>query len=68
MMSATSKCQTAIVLSFLLKFFSKPLSLLLSLLLLLLLLLLFGYIGYILVSIVSESNHAISRENRFPHT
>ena len=67
MMSATSKCQTAVVLSFLLKFFSKPLSLLLSLLLLLLLLL-FGYIGYILVSIVSESNHAISRENRFPHT
>ena len=41
MMSATSKCQTAIVLSFLLKFFSKPLSLLLSLLLLLLLLLLY---------------------------
>ena len=41
MMSATSKCQTAVVLSFLLKFFSKPLSLLLSLLLLLLLLLLY---------------------------
>ena len=41
MMSATSKCQTAIVLSFLLKFFSKPLSLLLSLLLLLVLLLLY---------------------------
>ena len=38
MMSATSKCQTAIVLSFLLKFFSKPLSLLLLSLLLLLLL------------------------------
>ena len=37
MMSATSKCQTAIVLSFLLKFFSKPLSLLLLSLLLLLL-------------------------------
>ena len=48
MMSATSKCQTAIVLSFLLKFFSKPLSLLLlslllSLLLLLLLLLYWLY-------------------------
>ena len=44
MMSATSKCQTAIVLSFLLKFFSKPLSLLLlSLLLSLLLLLLLLY-------------------------
>ena len=43
MMSAASKCQTAIVLSFLLKFFSKPLSLLLSLLLLLLLLLYWLY-------------------------
>ena len=43
MMSATLKCQTAIVLSFLLKFFSKPLSLLLSLLLLLLLLLYWLY-------------------------
>ena len=50
MMSATSKCQTAIVLSFLLKFFSKPLSLLLlSLLLLLLSLLLLSLLLLLLL-------------------
>ena len=56
MMSATSKCQTAIVLSFLLKFFSKPLSLLLlslllSLLLLLLLLLLLYWLYWLHIGI-----------------
>ena len=51
MMSATSKCQTAIVLSFLLKFFSKPLSLLLSLSLLLLLLLLLYWLYWLHIGI-----------------